>query len=58
MEAESNTSTMTLRVVGGDEKGSLRSETVKYCGVAPKGPLLTNGYASSIGFIGNDGTFT
>jgi hypothetical protein len=29
-EAGSNTSTVTLRVVGGDEKGSLRSETVKY----------------------------
>jgi hypothetical protein len=27
---ESNTSTVTLRVVGGDEKGSLRTETVKY----------------------------
>jgi hypothetical protein len=26
-----NTSTVTLRVVGGDEKGSLKSETVK-CG--------------------------
>jgi hypothetical protein len=26
----SNTSTVTLRVVGGDEKGSLKSETVKY----------------------------
>jgi hypothetical protein len=26
----SNTSTVTLRVVGGDEKGSLESETVKY----------------------------
>jgi hypothetical protein len=30
-----------------------------YCGVAPRGrskerPLLINGYASSIGFIGND----
>jgi hypothetical protein len=25
-----NTSTVTLRVVGGDEKGSLKSETVKY----------------------------
>jgi hypothetical protein len=25
-----NTSTVTLRVVGGDEKGSLESETVKY----------------------------
>jgi hypothetical protein len=30
VEAESNTSTITLRVVGGDEKGSLESETVKY----------------------------
>jgi hypothetical protein len=29
VEAESNTSTVTLRVVGGDEKGSLISETVK-----------------------------
>jgi hypothetical protein len=26
----SNTSTIALRVVGGDEKGSLESETVKY----------------------------
>jgi hypothetical protein len=31
VEAGSNTSTVTLRVVGGDEKGSLESETVK-CG--------------------------
>jgi hypothetical protein len=30
VEAWSNTSTVTLRVVGGDEKGSLESETVKY----------------------------
>jgi hypothetical protein len=30
MEAGSTTPTVTLRVVGGDEKGSLRSETVKY----------------------------
>jgi hypothetical protein len=30
MEAGSNTSTVTLRVVGDDEKGSLESETVKY----------------------------
>jgi hypothetical protein len=32
VEAESNTSTVTLRIVGGDEKGSLKSEceTVKY----------------------------
>jgi hypothetical protein len=28
LEAGSNTSTVTLRVVGGDEKGSLESETV------------------------------
>jgi hypothetical protein len=30
VEAVSNTFIMTLRVVGGDEKGSLKSETVKY----------------------------
>jgi hypothetical protein len=30
MEAGSNTSTVALQVVGGDEKGSLESETVKY----------------------------
>jgi hypothetical protein len=30
VEAGSNTSTVPLRVVGGDEKGSLESETVKY----------------------------
>jgi hypothetical protein len=30
VEAGSNTSTVTLRVVGGDEKGSLKSETVRY----------------------------
>jgi hypothetical protein len=30
VEAGSNTSTVTLRVVGGDEKGSLKSKTVKY----------------------------
>jgi hypothetical protein len=30
VEAVSNTSTVTLRVVGGDEKGSLKSESVKY----------------------------
>jgi hypothetical protein len=28
--AGSNTSTVTLRIVGDDEKGSLKSETVKY----------------------------
>jgi hypothetical protein len=30
VEAGTNTSTVTLRVVGGDEKGNLESETVKY----------------------------
>jgi hypothetical protein len=30
VEAASNTSTVTLRVVGGDKKGSLKYETVKY----------------------------
>jgi hypothetical protein len=30
VEAESNTSTVALPVVGGDEKGSLESETVRY----------------------------
>jgi hypothetical protein len=30
VEVGSNTSTVTLRVVGGDEKGSLESDTVKY----------------------------
>jgi hypothetical protein len=30
VEAGSNTSIMTLRVVGGDEKGSLKSKTVRY----------------------------
>jgi hypothetical protein len=30
VEAGSNTSTVTLRVIGGDENGSHKSETVKY----------------------------
>jgi hypothetical protein len=30
VEAWSNNSTVALRVAGGDEKGSLESETVKY----------------------------
>jgi hypothetical protein len=30
VEAGLNTSTVALRVVGGDKKGSLESETVKY----------------------------
>jgi hypothetical protein len=29
VQAGSNTSTVTLRVVGGDEKGSLKSESTK-----------------------------
>jgi hypothetical protein len=37
VEAGSNTSTVTLRVVGGDGKGSLKSETVKY-GCESQGP--------------------
>jgi hypothetical protein len=36
VEAGSNTSTVTLRVVGGDEKGSLKSETVNMV-ASPKG---------------------
>jgi hypothetical protein len=30
VEAVSNTSTVNLRVVGGDKRGSLKSEAVKY----------------------------
>jgi hypothetical protein len=30
METVSNTSTVTLQIVGGDEKGSFEFETVKY----------------------------
>jgi hypothetical protein len=30
VEVGSNTSTVTLQVIGGDEKGSLKPETVKY----------------------------
>jgi hypothetical protein len=30
VESRSNTATVALRVVGGDEKGSAKSETVKY----------------------------
>jgi hypothetical protein len=40
VEAGSKTSTVTLRVVGGDEKGSLESEKIKYgresTGLVPK----------------------
>jgi hypothetical protein len=42
VEAGSNTSTVTLRVVGGDEKGSLKSETVTY-GLETKGPQTQGG---------------
>jgi hypothetical protein len=38
VEAGSNTSTVTLRDVGGDEKGSLKSETGKY-GSESKGKI-------------------
>jgi hypothetical protein len=40
VEVGSNTSTVTLRVVGGDEMGSLKSETVKY-GRESKGARTT-----------------
>jgi hypothetical protein len=46
VEAGSNTSTVTLRVVGGDEKGSLKCETVKYWDSDPRKTALTR--ASSI----------
>jgi hypothetical protein len=42
VEAVSNTPTVTLRVVKGDEKGSLKSETVKY-GLETKGPRTQEG---------------
>jgi hypothetical protein len=45
VEAGSNTSTVILRVVGGDEKGSLKYETVKY-GRESQGTALAR--ASSI----------
>jgi hypothetical protein len=43
VKAVSNTSTVTLRVVGGDEKGSLNSETVKIWSRVPRdsGPRKT-----------------
>jgi hypothetical protein len=37
VKAGSNTSTVTLRVVGGDEEGSLKSETVKKYGHESQG---------------------
>jgi hypothetical protein len=39
VEAGSNTSTVTLRVLGGYEKGSFKSETVKY-GYESKGTRI------------------
>jgi hypothetical protein len=42
VEAGSNISTVTLRVVGGDEKGSLKSETVK-CGRESQGTRTREG---------------
>jgi hypothetical protein len=41
VEAGSNTSTVTLRVVGGDEEGGLKSETVKY-GCESEGTALAS----------------
>jgi hypothetical protein len=41
VEAGSNTSTVNLRVTGGDEKGSLKSETVKYGGERDSDPRKT-----------------
>jgi hypothetical protein len=42
VEAGSNNSTVTLLVVGGDEEGSLKSETVKY-GLETKGHQTQEG---------------
>jgi hypothetical protein len=36
VETGSNTSTVTLRVVGGDEKGSLKCERVSFCSALQK----------------------
>jgi hypothetical protein len=45
VEAGSNTSTVALRVVGGDENGSLESETVKYgpMGLGPENDCAGEG---------------
>jgi hypothetical protein len=42
VEAGSNTSTVTSRAVGGDEKGSLKFETLKY-GFEYQGTLTREG---------------
>jgi hypothetical protein len=39
VETGSATSTIALRAIGGDEKGSLKSETVIYCNVDDKALL-------------------
>jgi hypothetical protein len=44
VEAGSNTSAVALRVVGGEEKGSIESETAKY-GREPTGLGPENDYA-------------
>jgi hypothetical protein len=46
VEAVSNTSTVTLRVVGGGEKESLKSETVKYQGTRTRERLRWQGPAA------------
>jgi hypothetical protein len=50
VETGSNTSTVTLRVVGGDEKGSLKFETAKYGresqGIRTRGRLRWQGPAA------------
>jgi hypothetical protein len=44
-EGRSNTSTIALRVIGGDKKGSLESETVKYgpTGLGPENECAGEG---------------
>jgi hypothetical protein len=42
VEAGSNTSTVNLRVIEGEEKGSLKSDAVKY-GLDTKGPRTQGG---------------
>jgi hypothetical protein len=44
VEAGSNTSTVTLQVVGGDENGSLKPKTVKY-GHESQGTRTRKNYA-------------
>jgi hypothetical protein len=47
METGSNTSTVALRVIGGGEKGTLESETVKYgresTGIGPENDCAGKG---------------